>query len=501
MGQKGSTQRDREIDKIESMLCDSYKNSDIDFSIKEVLTIKLRVTDAEKYFQTKYDFLFYFNSTIFKERLNVLYDNFSTVVEKFSKNPLNTFKMLIDFDDESEIVQEYPFFTQMEMQTQEAAQVTIDYESLFTIIFEPLEIKTVLFFLMSNHNINSFTDFFSQLYENIYLYKNNRTYDILYFLLPNLDFFIRNESYVVYIVNQPNVFDESLDILSDYCVQYVNKYLESLFLSLYFKQMLKVQYNANNEAINYIDNFIPGMIPPPQFTKSVFKFNLNFANINDFISQYEREFKVFELLFENCYVNMILVILDSKKEGNCGINQKISNLEMMIKKIIYTLDKCKHNKSSLVLRFIEFKEKKYFSNEENEKISQKINEITLLLLQDSFVYGNRERVRKIIVEYIETYPVNESEIDLNNSNENINVKSKAEMKYFKWKIYYSWFLTPKHIRKMKKKIYNILFHKVSNKKSFDLIFRFLFDPKYFLHKTSFINGTMNYFELEKMFYL
>ena len=28
MGQKGSTQRDREIDKIESMLCDSYKNSD-----------------------------------------------------------------------------------------------------------------------------------------------------------------------------------------------------------------------------------------------------------------------------------------------------------------------------------------------------------------------------------------------------------------------------------------------------------------------------------------
>ena len=188
-----------------------------------MLTIKLRVADAEKYFQTKYDFLFYFNSTIFKERLNVLYDNFSTVVEKFSKNPLNTFKMLIDFDDESEIVQEYPFFTQMEMQTQEAAQVTIDYESLFTIIFEPLEIKTVLFFLMSNHNISSFTDFFSQLYENIYLYKNNRTYDILYFLLPNLDFFIRNESYVVYIVNQPNVFDESLDILSDYCVQYVNK--------------------------------------------------------------------------------------------------------------------------------------------------------------------------------------------------------------------------------------------------------------------------------------
>ena len=54
MGQKGSTQRDREIDKIESMLCDSYKNSDIDFSIKEVLTIKLRVADAEKYFQTKY---------------------------------------------------------------------------------------------------------------------------------------------------------------------------------------------------------------------------------------------------------------------------------------------------------------------------------------------------------------------------------------------------------------------------------------------------------------
>ena len=36
----------------------------------------------------------------------------------------------------------------------------IEYESLFTIIFEPLEIKTILFFLMTNHNQNSINDFF-----------------------------------------------------------------------------------------------------------------------------------------------------------------------------------------------------------------------------------------------------------------------------------------------------------------------------------------------------
>lgn len=492
MGQKNSSQKNRDIDRIETMLCDTYKNTDIDFTLKEVLTIKLRVGDAEKYFQIKFDYLLYFNSAIFKDRLNILYDNFSAVVEKFSKNPNNVFKMLIDFDDESEIVQEFPFFTQTQQDP-----VPIEYESLFTIIFEPLEIKTILFFLMTNLNIATFKDFFSQLYENIYLYKKNRTYDILYFLLPNLDFFIRNETYVVYLVNQPNVFDESLDMLSDYTVQYVNRFCETVFLTLYFKQMLNVQFNINNDAINYIDTFIPSMIPPPQFVKSAFKFDISIDNINDFISRYEREFKVFELFSENCYVNMILILL----EGNGTFENKISNLDLMIKKIINIFDKNKFQKSSLVLRFLEIKEKKNFSIEENEKIQKKLNEIALTLINDSFIYSTRERVRKIIIEYYESFPIGEEEVNLNNSNENINVKVKAEMKYYKTKIYYCWFLREKHKKKMKKKIYNILIDKINEKKAFEKIFKFLFDKKYYLHNVTNYNGKVNLTDLEKMFYL
>ena len=64
----------------------------------------------------------------------------------------------------------------------------------------------------------------------------------MYFLLPNLDFFVRNETYVIYIVNQSNQFDESLDMLSNYTISYTNQYTESLYCSLYFKEMLNVNY-------------------------------------------------------------------------------------------------------------------------------------------------------------------------------------------------------------------------------------------------------------------
>ena len=112
MGQKPNSKKKNEnnklalTDKIEIMLYDTYQNTEIDFSYKEVLTIKLRVADAEKYFLRKsFDYLIYFNSYIFQQRLNILYDNFSSIVEKFVKNNLTNvttnFMMLVDFDDES----------------------------------------------------------------------------------------------------------------------------------------------------------------------------------------------------------------------------------------------------------------------------------------------------------------------------------------------------------------------------------------------------------------
>ena len=93
------------MDKIEQLLFDTFQNTDIDFNYKEVLTIKLRVHDAEKYFIREFNCLIYFNSFIFQQRLNILYENYSSNVEKFlkktiSQNISTNFLILVDFDDE-----------------------------------------------------------------------------------------------------------------------------------------------------------------------------------------------------------------------------------------------------------------------------------------------------------------------------------------------------------------------------------------------------------------
>ena len=99
------------LDKIEQLLFDTFQNTDIDFNYKEVLTIKLRVHDAEKYFIREFNCLIYFNSYIFQQRLNILYENYSLNAENFLKKTISqkistNFLILIDFDDETEMPQE-----------------------------------------------------------------------------------------------------------------------------------------------------------------------------------------------------------------------------------------------------------------------------------------------------------------------------------------------------------------------------------------------------------
>ena len=153
------------MDKIEQLLFNTFQNTDIDFNYKEILTIKLRVHDAEKYFIREFNCLIYFNSFIFQQRLNILYENYSANVEKFlkktiSQNISTNFLILVDFDDETEMPQQGYFCGNYEInndgnivesnnpETTNLATYSskIEYESLFTIIFEPLEIPTALFF-------------------------------------------------------------------------------------------------------------------------------------------------------------------------------------------------------------------------------------------------------------------------------------------------------------------------------------------------------------------
>ena len=510
------------MDKIEQLLFDTFQNTDIDFNYKEILTIKLRVHDAEKYFIREFNCLLYFNSFIFQQRLNILYENYSANVEKFlkktiSQNISTNFLILVDFDDETEMPQQGYYTGSYEINNDgnliesnpESSNLAtystkIEYESLFTIIFEPLEIPTALFFLMTNHNQKTISDFFSQLYENIYLNKGNRKYDIMYFLLPNLDYFVRNETYVIYIVNQSNQFDESLDILSNYTISYSNNYTESLYCSLYFKELLNVNYDRNNVYGNSIINSFLKNIIEPSFVQSIYKFDTNFSSqFENFVIVYEREIEIINKLLNLSNVNTIIIRLDNFSQNE----QKIDGITQLIKKFLLMHDKVNFGKSVLIIRLLcleNFDEKKY------EKLTMKLNNLINELIKESFIYSSRERLRKNIIEcfYYEkdenkdesNKDIVESD-DLNTSHENINAKLGTKVKFKKEKIFCTYFLGDKQINKMKKSIYNILYERINDKKSFNNLFKLLFDKKYYLTNLTCKKGSDNYYKVEKMFYI
>ena len=510
------------MDKIEQLLVDTFQNTDIDFNYKEVLTIKLRVHDAEKYFIREFNCLIYFNSYIFQQRLNILYENYSANVEKFlkrtiSQNISTNFLILVDFDDETEMPQGGYYAGSYEINNDgniaesgnpegtnlATFSTKIEYESLFTIIFEPLEIPTALFFLMTNHNQKTINDFFSQLYENIYLNKGNRKYDIMYFLLPNLDFFVRNESYVIYIVNQSNQFDESLDMLNNYTISYTTQYTEALYCSLYFKEMLNVIYDKNNAYGNSIINSFLKNIIEPSFVQSIFKFDSNLSSqFEDFVIEYEREIEIISKLISISNVNTIIIRLDNFSQNS----EKIEGISQMIKKFLLMHDKVQFGKSVLIIRLLCLEN---FDNKNYEKLTIKLNNLVNELIKESFIFSSRERLRKNIIEclYYEKDEMKEEKNedivendDLNTSHENLNAKMGTKVKFKKEKIFCTYFLGDKQINKMKKYIFNILNEKINDKKSFDNLFKLLFDKKYYLTNLTSKKGSDTHYKIEKMFY-
>lgn len=496
MGNSSHSSKNVQTNEIEKMLLATFKNSDINFTYKEVLTIKLRVEDAKKYFQTDFNYIIYFNSFIFKERLSVLYDNFSNVVESFSKVSSNdVFFMLIDFDEEAD---QNTYF-------EENIPQKIDYESLFTIIFEALEIKTIKFFLMTNMNKSTLLNYFEQMYENIYLYKSNRNYDVMYFLLPNLDILIRNGGFMVYIVSQPNSFDESLDMLSDYTVSYSKGYLEDLFLSSHFKDFL-LQESSSGFPPNklYIDKFVSSLIPSPEFIKCIFNFDLSIEDIGTFIEKYDREFKVIEIIIENSKVCSLLINLNLSNSKNKITNACTINIELfkiVLIKLMNIFDKSHFYKAYLAIKFVFLINKSYYQQENFEKINTVCNDTILTLLSDSFCLSKRGRIRKIVVEFYENYPINDEDYkELIGSNENAQLRKKIVCHTHKFKIYYLWFLNAKYIHKMENKIYNLLNSKIPQR-AFPKIFGYMFNENYFLHKNSVYKGKFFYTELEKSFFI
>jgi hypothetical protein len=325
----------------------------------------------------------------------------------------------------------------------------------------------------------------------------------MYFLLPNLDFFLRNEGYTIYIVNQQNQFDESLDMLSNYTIKYSNQYTESIYCSLYFKELLNVNYDKNNIYGNSIINSFIKNIIEPSFVQSVHKFDSNIiSSFEDFVIFYERDIEIINLLINTSNVNIIIIRLD-----NFSQNEKIiEGITQMIKKFLLMHDKAKFAKSVLIIRLI-CQEK--FEKNEKEKLTIKLNELILELIKESFIFSARERLRKNIIECFYYYKGEQNEDkkdivendELNTSHENLNAKMGTNVMYKKEKIYCTYFLGQKQIYKMKKYIYNILLKKIKDKKSFANLFNLLFDKKYYLMNFSTHKGCDNFYKVEKMFYI
>ena len=104
MGQK--PQRNKESILIERHLFESFKDTDLEFPIKDVIKMKLRLKDAQSYFNNEFDYFVYFNNYIFNKGLSTIYDNYISKIENFIKNNKNNniFYLYVDFDDEEELL-------------------------------------------------------------------------------------------------------------------------------------------------------------------------------------------------------------------------------------------------------------------------------------------------------------------------------------------------------------------------------------------------------------
>ena len=232
MGNKPIKLKDSII--IDKLIIDCFKDSDLEIPIVEINKLKSHFKEGEQFFHFKFDYLIYYNNKLFHEGLPSLYDNYINKVEQFSsKKSDKIFTIFIDFE------QNFNF-----------EEDELEFEPIFTVIFEKLEIKSICCFYFNNIETEYVAAFFEQLYENIFLYKDSRNYDCLYFLMPNTDYFIKNENYLLYIGK--NLEKTKLGKLMNYKFHsFKSPFNEIIFNTNYFMQLLdfKSPKNVANKKI------------------------------------------------------------------------------------------------------------------------------------------------------------------------------------------------------------------------------------------------------------
>ena len=520
---------------FDRLILDSFKDSDLEIPVSDINKLKLHFKDAENYFGLKFDYLIYFNNKLFRDGLPVLYDNYISKVEQFSfksKTSKKIFSVFIDFE------QDFDFEEETEL----------EFDPIFTVIFEKLEIKNILCFFLVNSEIEYLQIFFEQLYENVYLYKDSRNYDSLYFLLPNTDFFIKNEDYLLYISNQDKSGNK---VKGHHLNTFKTCFNDILFNTNYFNKFLSLK-SAPSYCSSKINTFIKNM-PDILFIKYISEINIDDDDKLNFINKYKRFFDFHSLLCsKTANIQIIFRINSALNDDN------IHNLTNLIKFVITNCQNSVYNNCLLVIKIISINENNNNSNNNNNNnvIENKplVNHLSTLdkfiqmLLNISFVKDSK-KYRKLIIDYYNIYRVtlpnntsknknkydnlskNKDEVFINNLDEegieDSDAKENTIYNYNKEKLMYEWFIKDNLVRQLKINIiyiidfkfntYYILYSKLNkNKKDAyinreisakikKLIFSFIFPIKaskyYYSQYNKQVNLKNNEANFEKLIYI
>lgn len=323
----------------------AYKDTELELTSKELTSLKLKLKDAENYFFCTFNYLFFFNYDLFNENVSVLYDNFNRVIEGFcKKREEGTFHLLISIEDESELIE---------------LGGKVEFEPLFAIIFEKLEIDIVTYIDFTFNRISYIREFFTQLCDNSCLYKCNRKFDCMYFLLPNTDYIIKNGNNICYLATKTNFnYDKCRDIF-DKCINVKH-----------FKKYLMSGYdltNGNNLLYEFVNKISPKLI----FTLMYIDFA---CEVDEFFFKNELQLKTIEKIIQSSKKNVILMLIS----GNENIEKVLT---IFINKIISIFDTTERHKNELKIKIL-------FPNEIGEFVyinfSKTIDEIILGHFEKNF---------------------------------------------------------------------------------------------------------------------
>jgi hypothetical protein len=355
-------------------LIQTYKNTGIDFSENELVNFKLRILDSEKYFYTNFDYFIFFNNFLFKEQLAILYDNYNQIIEKANKNPEKPLTILVDFDDESDYIMQ---------------GTNIEFDSLFTIIFEKLEIPTLIFFDMTNTESEYVSDFFKQVTESVELYKYNRKFDCMYFLFPNTDYFLKNENSLVYMSNKS--LKEKINFHNDEMFEILNEYTDAIFLNSQIEKFINCTYAKNISNLKFI-NFLKEV--KPTFAKMLITFDLNCSFVS-LESTNADNFRTIKFLLNTSEANCLVIFFNINLDSNnleYFESTVLTNFNFVLKKIIYYFSSSKFNESALGIKF-NLKVKKEEEVAELNKMSSRTYNINNLNFYDNYASNSHRDVK------------------------------------------------------------------------------------------------------------